>query len=210
MIRVPRPGEPENFHETVRRRGQKWLEQHAEGRPPSYWREALPELRAAFAIRCAYTAMLDRCGTVDHFVAAEHDRTLLYEWDNLRHASGWINSSKQDVTGILDPYEVGEGWFEVLLPSLQLVATDRVPPDKRALVEATLRRLPIVDDERVVRQRREWLHEYEQGRVDLEGLRRYAPLVAAAVEKRDVATKPTRARSTRAKTKPARAKRSRG
>ncbi len=37
----------------------------------------------------------------------------------------------------------------------------------------------------MIRQRQAWLDEYEKGLVTLEGLREYAPLVAAAVEKRD-------------------------
>src|SRR5262245_38312517 len=127
MIPVPKPVEPDEFDGDVRQPGRKWIADGANGRPPSYWRKALPDLKSAFTNRCGYSAMLDRCGTVDQFVAQSHDPSLLYEWGNLRYASGWINSSKQDAEGVLDPHEVGEGWFEITLPSLQLVATDRVP-----------------------------------------------------------------------------------
>lgn len=189
MIPVARPDEPDDFDETVRQRGRAWMAKGGQGRPPSYWRAVEPELREAFEIRCGYTAMLEPSGTVDHFVAVDRNPALLYEWSNYRYASAWINSSKKNAEDILDPYEVGDGWFELILPSMQLRATERVPDDKRALVEHTLRRLPLVDDERVLRQRREWLHVYEEGHIDLEGLRRFAPLVAAAVEKRDAVSK---------------------
>lgn len=143
--------------------------------------------------------MLDRNGTVDHFVASKTDRSKLYEWSNLRYASHWLNASKGKRTGVLDPHDVGEGWFEVLLPSLQLVMTDRVPPNKRRLVESTLAQLPIAHDERVVRQRRAWLAEYENG-LSLDRLRVYAPLLAAAIEKRDAGRatgKPKKPRSSK-------------
>ncbi len=131
MIPVPRPDEPKTFDDEVRQPGKAWLDKRRRGRAPSHWRKALPELQAAFNSRCGYTAMLDRAGTVDHLVAQEADPALLYEWSNLRYASHWINASKQDAEGVLDPYEVEDGWFELDLPSLQLVATDRVPKDKR-------------------------------------------------------------------------------
>jgi hypothetical protein len=207
VIPVARPDEPKQFDGEVRRPGRVWLEKKREGRPPDYWRRAQPALQAGFLSRCGYSAMLDRSGTVDHFIAQDLDPELLYEWHNLRYASQWLNSSKQAAEGVLDPYEVGEGWFEVELPSLQLVATDRVPPDKRELVEATLQRLPIRDDERVIRQRRAWLDAYERKLVTLDGLREFAPLIAAAVEKREQEARPKRARAKpKARPKRARAK----
>jgi hypothetical protein len=195
VIPVARSDEPKQFDGEVRRPGRAWLEKKRGGRPPDYWRKAQPALQAVFSSRCGYSAMLDRSGTVDHFIAQDRDLALLYEWHNLRYASQWLNASKQATEGVLDPYEVGEGWFEVELPSLQLVATDRVPPDKRELVEATLQRLPIRDDERVIRQRRAWLDAYERKLVTLDGLREFAPLIAAAVEKREQKAGPRRARA---------------
>ena len=78
---------------------------------------------------------------------------------------------------------MGEGWFEIELPSLQLKLTDAVPPEYRRRADYTLRNLPIRDDERLIRQRRAWYELYEQGKLTLDGLREKAPLIAAAVEK---------------------------
>lgn len=107
---------------------------------------------------------------------------LAYEWSNYRYASHRLNSMKQE-REVLDPYEVAEGWFEVLLPSLQLALTDKVPADKRPLAEETLRIMRLVHDERIVRRRRGWYEMYQRGQLTLEGLRTVAPLIAAAVEK---------------------------
>ncbi|WP_193759528.1 hypothetical protein [Aromatoleum aromaticum] len=84
---------------------------------------------------------------------------------------------------------MGDGWFEIDLPSLQLKLTDAVPDAYRARAEYTLRNLPIRDDERLIRQRRAWYQLYEQGKLTLDGLREKAPLIATAVEKK-VAAKP--------------------
>lgn len=81
--------------------------------------------------------------------------------------------------------EVGEGWFEILLPSLQMRLTDKVPPAHRAKAEFTLDRLKLRDGERILRWRQSWFTLYEQGQLTLDGLRQMAPLIAAAVEARD-------------------------
>jgi hypothetical protein len=84
---------------------------------------------------------------------------------------------------LIDPFAVEDGWFEILLPSLQLVATDCVPVDLREWARFVLKRLHLRDDERVLRQRREWYRMYQEGELTLEGLRKKAPLIATAVVK---------------------------
>jgi hypothetical protein len=84
---------------------------------------------------------------------------------------------------VLDPYEVQDGWFEILLPSLQLVVTSTILPVFRERAEYTLERLHLRDDERVLRQRRAWHQMYCEGILSLEGLRKTAPLIARAIEK---------------------------
>lgn len=128
-------------------------------------------------------------GTVDHFVSCHENRQLAYEWSNYRYVEGWVNSakSKRDSASLLDPFEVQDGWFEIDLPSLQLKLTDAVPPEYRERAEDTLRNLPIRDDERIIRQRRAWYELYEAGELTLDGLRKKAPLIAAAVERQSAA-----------------------
>ncbi|MDF5714231.1 MAG: hypothetical protein PUP93_10125 [Rhizonema sp. NSF051] len=38
--------------------------------------------------------MYEPVGTVEHYLSRENYRNLAYEWNNLRFASAWINSSK--------------------------------------------------------------------------------------------------------------------
>lgn len=187
MIRFePRPA-PEQFKERVAERGAKWLAEHPEGRPQAFWLEFRSELADAFGSLCAYSAMFEPVGTVDHFVSVHEDRARAYDWANYRFAAAWINSSKQALksTQLIDPFVVINDWFELLLPSLQLVVTDRVPAEDRSRADFVLKRLHLGHDERVVRQRRAWLRMYEDGGLTLDELAKKAPLVAAAVRKRE-------------------------
>lgn len=183
MIRTPLSPEPARFDGDVRKPGRTWLDSHPEGRPKDYWRRVSSDLADAFRDRCAYTAMHVMQGTVDHFVSVDEDRTQAYEWRNYRLAAGWINSCKNSVpsSAILDPCEIEDGWFALSLPSLQVLVTDRCPPELRARAEATLLRLHLRDDERVIRHRAMWLAMYRQGKITLDGLEDVAPLLARAL-----------------------------
>lgn len=192
MIEIDRSlmAEPGAFDAQCRKRGAQWLVDHPKAsrrpgqRPRDFWSPFKPALADAFHGLCAYSAMYEPVGTVDHFLPVDADETLAYEWGNYRFASGWINSSKNKAIAILDPLAVGDGWFEVLLPSLQLVVVpERIPEPWRELALNTLERLHLQDDERVLRQRRSWYRMYQQGKLTLEGLREVAPLIARAVEK---------------------------
>ncbi|WP_202884433.1 hypothetical protein [Pseudomonas sp. SWRI154] len=189
MISVPNPiDEPEDFNKKCREKGAEWLVANPDkSRPTDLWSIFKPELARGFNDRCAVAAMWIPDGTVDHFVSCHEDMSLAYEWSNYRYMAGWLNSSKskKKAADLLDPFHVGDGWFEIVLPSLQLALTDKVPPAFRQRAENTLTDLPIRDDERLLRTRREWLRMYEEGELSLEGLRKKAPLIADAVEKRN-------------------------
>jgi hypothetical protein len=187
MIRFEPTEKPEDFAAKVEVPGAAWLAKNPNSRPKDLWGPFKPQLAEAFRNLCAYSAMYEPVGTVDHFVSCQEDRNHAYLWTNYRYASGWINSSKLNLESsrIIDPFEVEDGWFEILLPSLQLVATARVPEGLRERADFVLNRLRLRDDERVIRQRREWYRMYQDGEITLVGLRRKAPLIAAAVVKQN-------------------------
>ncbi len=184
MIRFEPVPEPEDFKSKAETPGNAWLANNPTGRPRDFWSPFKGTLGTGFRNLCAYSAMYEPVGTVDHFVSCDEDRTKAYEWSNYRYASGWVNSSKQNLKSadIFDPFQVEDGWFEIILPSLQLVVSDAVPPDLRAKAGFVLQRLRLRDDERVIRQRREWYRMYQDREVTLDGLRKKAPLIARAVE----------------------------
>jgi hypothetical protein len=184
MIRFERVPEPEGFDEKVRQPGKAWLDAHPETqRLQPYWSPFKVHLASGFLNLCAYSALYEPVGCVDHYLSSKKHRHLAYEWSNYRYSSEWINKSKQTADDdVLDPFEVEDGWFEILLPSLQLVVTDAIPQEQRARAERTLARLHLRDDERVLRQRRAWYEMYQNRGLSLDGLRKVAPLIARAVE----------------------------
>lgn len=187
MIRFEPGDEPLDFDLNVRQPGLGWLKTHPGSvRPAAFWSTCRGQLARAFNDLCAYGAMYEPVGTVDHFVSCREDLSQSYEWLNYRYSSQWINASKSSMFSrdLLDPFEVEDSWFRLLLPSLQLVVDrSHIPPHLLEKAESVLKRLHLRDDERILRQRREWYRMYQEKELTLEGLRRKAPLIARAVER---------------------------
>ena len=124
---------------------------------------------------------------IDHFIsiAVLRDRGkdyLAYEWSNFRYGEAVLNQKKSNHR-VLDPFKVRDHWFEILLPSLQLVLTSQVPKTQRKLGESTIEKLELRDSEVVVRYRREWFQLYQERNLTLQGLHEVAPGIARAVER---------------------------
>lgn len=186
MIRAPRLSEPLGFDAKIRRPGNRWLAANPSAkRPQALWATCLPELAAGYGNLCGYASMADFTGgTVDHYLSFTNHRDLAYEWSNYRFASATMNSRKRAQDDrILDPEKVRAGWFEILLPSLQLRMTDKVPARLRTKAMHTLNYLGLADGERIIRWRRSWYELYQRGSLSLEGLRGVAPMIADAVER---------------------------
>lgn len=185
MIPVVSVAAPAGY-DKVKRKGDTWLKNNqAAKRPKDLWSPFLGHLADGFSHLCGYAAMLDPTGgTVDHYLSWVNYRDLAYEWTNYRFSSYILNSSKKTADDtVLDPYEVQGGWFEIILPSLQLRMTNKVPKAYRAKAHFTLKRLKLADGEKIIRWRRRYYKLYTDGRIDLEGLREIAPLIADAGER---------------------------
>lgn len=186
MIPVNAVSKPLDFDAKVKVPGQAWLAANPGAkRPKPLWDSYSSQLADGFSGLCGYAAMLDPTGgTVDHYLSYKNHPQHAYEWGNYRFASATLNSSKKNADDtVLDPYQVGAGWFEIMLPSLQMRVTNAVPPAYHAKAEFTLKRLKLRDGERIIRWRQSWYEMYKSGQLALEGLRSVAPLIAAAVDK---------------------------
>lgn len=184
MIRFERVREPAEFDRQARVPGNAWLAANPDKkRPKDYWTPFKGDLGLGFRNLCAYSAMYEPVGTVDHFISYNEDRSRAYEWENYRYCAAWINSSKlnEPAGNLLDPHEIEDGWFELLLPSLQLRVSDAVPDEFRKRAEYVLIRLHLRNDERVMRQRRVWYEMYQRGELTQEGLEMMAPQISAAI-----------------------------
>jgi hypothetical protein len=152
VAKVPKPA----GYDKIKAGGDAWLKANpAAKRPKDLWSPFLPELAEGFAHLCGYAAMLDPTGgTVDHYLSWKSYRHLAYEWSNFRFVSSILNSSKRTADDtVLDPYLVKSGWFEIILPSLQMRVTDKVPAAHQAAAAFTLKRLKLGDGEKIVRWR---------------------------------------------------------
>ncbi|MCY4302422.1 MAG: hypothetical protein OXC68_11920 [Aestuariivita sp.] len=187
MIHFDPVPEPPDFDSQARQPGKTWLAANPPPkRPKNYWKFFKGALADGFHNLCAYSAMYEPVGTVDHFVSCYEDRSKAYDWENYRYCAGWINSSKGNTLAdkMLDPFVVETGWFEINLPSLQLRVADTIPLKVRERAEFVLKRLHLRDDERVLRQREAWYALYQEEKLTLAGLEKMAPLIAAAVRAR--------------------------
>jgi hypothetical protein len=170
----------------VKADGKSWLKAHPTAkRPKDLWSPYLPVLADGFSHLCGYAAMLDPTGgTVDHYLSWKNHPAQAYDWTNFRFVSSVLNSSKRNADdAVLDPYVVRNGWFEIILPSLQMRVTDRCPAAHREAAVFTLKRLKLGNGEKIVRWRRHFYARFQAGQLTLDGLRGVAPLVADAVER---------------------------
>lgn len=195
MIPVAQDAEPAAFEEGCRKPGNDWLAANLDRKKGfrDYWTAFWENLAEAFHDRCGWWAMRIECGEVDHFLSKSKPahRTLIYEWSNYRYIAPTVNKSKGTKDDrVLDPFEVEEGWFEVLLPSLELVVTRLIPAEKIDRARFTLRALHLARGAKVRRNRRRWYEDYKAGRITKAGLVAFAPLVAEAVQRREAAGLP--------------------
>ena len=143
-----------------------------------------PELAEEFKDRCGWWAMRIADGHVDHFLSKNKRRNLAYEWGNYRYIAGTVNSSKKTLDDqILDPFEVQDSWFEVLLPSMQLVTTADLPAALLPKAKLTMEKLQLDNGRKVRRNRQRWYEDYKAQKITSAGLQDFAPLVAKAVAK---------------------------
>lgn len=200
MIPVTNPiPEPKDFDADCRQKGNSWLaaQRFAGKRPktskyPNHWKAYENDLATAFHQRCGWWAMWIAEGDVEHFLSRKNHPELSYEWGNYRYIAGSVNGSKGNHDDkVMDPFEVQDGWFEVLLPSMQLVITQKLQhPPLVAKAQFTLKKLKLRNGTKVVRSRKHWYDQFKQGMLDLDGLRTHAPLVADAVLRLQTANQP--------------------
>lgn len=194
MIPVTNPiKEPPHFKTNCRDPGAAWLAANPKKdchKATYLWSPFRPALRSGFSQRCGYLAIkLPVGGVVDHYVSCKEDRSRAFEWANYRYASETVNSRKQALDQrkirVLDPFAVEKGWFQVLLPSFELVLTDAVDAGSQQLARDTLKDLGLGTGHEAIEAR--WsVYEshWNNGAINMDGLRRDAPLIADAVEAR--------------------------
>jgi len=160
---------------------------------PPYWIEprctdgksALDDMMDLDGQQCAYLAMrIERATgtpTVDHFVPKSKDWRLVYEWSNYRLSAVCVNTAK-GVMDIVDPFQVGVGWFELDLDTFLVVRGASAPPEEHDRMERTLE---ILNQRECVMQRGQHIQLYREGKITWDALAYYAPFIAAEFRRQD-------------------------
>lgn len=178
MLRIePRP-EPKDFDERVRQPGLKAI---SEGRVPlpDYWRRCSHQLRQEYREICAYSCLripkVVGMSTVEHLAAKSKQPALAYEWSNYRLVCGLMNSRKREFEDVLDPFKIGEDWFELELVFFQLKpAAHLINESTIEAIKETIDRLKLNDNE-CCTDRRERYEEWQYGEVNDRYMERTAP-----------------------------------
>jgi hypothetical protein len=187
LIRVtPRPEYP-GFNAAVRQPGAAFLADcpnptSHQFRNKNFWSRAAKELHEAYAGVCAYTAMyLPEQGSVDHYLPKTSHPHLAYEWSNYRLAGGRINSTKGNLTDVLDPFLIEDDWFHMDIPTCLLKPNPMLERPLRVQISSTINVLGLNRDDRYVQERCNILLEYAQGEIGLGFLGRRYPFLAKEV-----------------------------
>jgi hypothetical protein len=185
MIPVSPSREPGDFDRDCRAPGNLWLAANPGVRNlPAFWTRFQPRLESGFSRRCGWWAVRIVDGAVDHFLSKKNHRHLAYERSNYRYIAASVNSSKRDHdAAVLDPFEVRAGWFEVILPSMQLVRTALVPARLKVKADFSIQQLKLTNGHKIRAIRKRYYEDCKTGKLTETGLADYAPLVAAAVRR---------------------------
>ena len=145
---------------------------------PSYWREALDDLQAAYGRVCAYLSVrISTDATVDHYLPNSRRWDLVYEWRNCRLACATMNSYKGEHEDVLDPFQLTDGWFALELVEFQVVVGAGLADHDAARVQATIRRMHL-NMPRFCRIRAEFAKARWNGDISIDYLDRHSPFVA--------------------------------
>jgi len=189
MIPIRLASEPADFDRKVRRPGRTYL--RANPNPTSkqfnkhaYWKECLQSMCTKYRHICAYSACWIPTGaTVDHYHPKSARPALAYEWDNYRLALDRVNHHKGNSTDVADPVHIQPGWFVLDFHNFFVKQGPNLPPDVGALVQTTIDRLRLNDDQTFVNMRFELVRSYSRGQVTLEFLREKYPFIAVELER---------------------------
>ena len=151
------------------------------GKFPPYWRKVRDDLMESYHRICAYLCLYISQGTgapsVDHAIAKSMRWDQVYEWTNYRLACSLMNARKGAAADVLDPFEIGEGWFALELVEFQVIPGSGLSDDVAKAVTDTIERLRL-SDSTCCEARAEYAQDYWNGDIVFDYLMRHAPFVA--------------------------------
>lgn len=195
MIPVMSQPEPADFVTKVRSPGQAFLRRfprptREQFKKKSFWKEALPQLAAAYKNICAYSSCwIPNNYSVDHYRPKSTHPHLAYEWSNYRLAHDRMNSNKGDSADVLDPFHIQPGWFTLDLATLWVRPEPSLPRNIGTAVQRSIDVLRLNDD-MWVRMRFAVFREFLNREIMIGFVQRYYPFMAAEISRQGVQPKP--------------------
>ena len=192
MIPVSKQPEPADFQNRVAIKGRKFLSQNPHPinwKNRSYWTEILPDLRDAYRGICAYCCHYipgEQNASVDHFVPKSISPDKAYEWENYRLATLKMNSKKGDFTDVVDPFDISEGTFQLVFPTMMIKPNPNLVEDEKTQVWKAINRLDLNDDRVLVHSRLKWVLDYCDGCITFQYLREHVPFIAFEIERQNL------------------------
>ncbi len=196
MIFVQERLEPVNFNASVRSLGNAFLARKGGVAPTSsewkanrYWGNCLADLRSEYSAICAYTASwiaIDAghaIGTVDHYIPKDEAPELAYEWSNYRFCNPRVNTNKDNKLDVMDPFKILDGWFTIDFTTFRVVPADGLPSYLEDAVNATITRLKLNLDDRLVQARVDRIQEYVDGLITFAYLQSKYPFIAMELDR---------------------------
>lgn len=205
MIPVAMAVEPPDFDARVRRPGLSAIRELAGRRPllrrsahkraaicgryrdipsvkyPEFWRDALPDVAAAYGRICAYSCLYIHSATGEPTIGHRLPKSMawhgVYRWSNYRLACSLMNSRKGADERVLDPFRVEDGWFAMEFTAYQVAPGPAATGDVLTEVLYTIERLRL-NDARCCDERRDYVQWYETGELTLRHLDAKAPFIA--------------------------------
>jgi hypothetical protein len=114
---------------------------------PTYWTHALDDLMKEYGKICAYSCFRIHQVTggrsVDHFAAKSRNWRRVYQWSNYRLCCSRMNARKNDYGAVLDPFGIGEGWFQLELLGFQVLPNQQLPETTRDRIQDTIDKLGL-------------------------------------------------------------------
>ena len=189
MIRIARKAEPSDFDAKVRRPGLSYLKGLSPGEKPNwsghgYWRKAKEDMINAYGGICAYACCEitpSSSAEIDHFHPKSRYQSEAYEWQNLRLCSSNINKKKCD-HDVLDPFDVRDLTFGIVLATGRLVKLTKYDPAYEALCDKTVKVLGLNEHE-YTRMRKDILDDYLRGEITISNLQKRNPFVYSEVQR---------------------------
>lgn len=193
LIPVSPASEPDQFDTLVRQPGAKFLNETPTPTAKdwdghNYWRHIHSDLLATYQYVCSYSGSWAKASTpgnssicdssVDHYKPKSKYPDLAYEWSNYRLARARLNNNKGTHEDVLDPFHLPNGWFTLDFGSFLIRPNDVLSRHDKTLVQRTIDRLRLNDDDDYVDERVAVIGSYCRGESPSELLAERWPFIA--------------------------------